>query len=164
MFQITLAPASQLVKGSDKSQLTYMLKNIELVYETIHSVTLANEAESVYNLRKEFAYDYVLRPEIRTLNKGTDKNFTIKIDTQNRSLKAVLLLFEEPYTEGTRDSEKYIFPDITKVKVTIKGQPSMVYNSGIAGTDMWVEAHCFFVKEKNKTEHINLTKFYTGDK
>ena len=89
MFQITLAPASQVVKGSDTSQLTYTLKNIELVYETIHSVTLANEAESVYNLGKEFAYDHVLRPEIRTLDKGTDKNFTIKVDTQNRSLKAV---------------------------------------------------------------------------
>ena len=164
MFQITLAPASQVVKGSDTSQLTYTLKNIELVYETIHSVTLANEAESVYNLGKEFAYDYVLRPEIRTLNKGTDKNFTIKVDTQNRSLKAILLLFEEPYTEGTRDSEEYIFPDITKVKVTIKGRPSMVYNSGIAGTDMWEEASRFFVKEKNKTEHMNPTKFYTGDK
>ena len=89
MFQITLAPASQVVKGSDTSQLIYTLKNIELVYETIHSVTLANEAESVYNLGKEFAYDHVLRPEIRTLDKGTDKNFTIKVDTQNRSLKAV---------------------------------------------------------------------------
>jgi len=55
MFQITLAPVSQMVKGSDTSQLTYTLKNIELVYETIHSVTLANEAESVYNLGKEFA-------------------------------------------------------------------------------------------------------------
>jgi len=159
VFQITLAPASQVVKGSDTSQLTYTLKNIELVYKTIHSVTLANQAESVYNLGKEFAYDYVLRPEIRTLNKGTDKNFMIKVDTQNRSLKAVLLLFEEPYTEGTRDSEKYIFPDITKIKVTIKGRPSMVYNSGIAVTDMWEEARRFFVKEKNKTEHMNPTKF-----
>ena len=90
------------------SQLTYTLKNIELVYKTIHSVTLANQAESVYNLGKEFAYDYVLRPEIRTLNKGTDKNFMIKVDTQNRSLKAVLLLFEEPYTEGTRFREIHL--------------------------------------------------------
>ena len=29
---------------------------------------------------------------------------------------------------------------------------------------MWEEARHFFVKEKNKTENINLTKFYTGDK
>ena len=27
---------------------------------------------------------------------------------------------------------------------------------------MWEEASRFFVKEKNKTENMNLTKFYTG--
>ena len=29
---------------------------------------------------------------------------------------------------------------------------------------MWEEARRFFVKEKNKTEHMDMTKFYTGDK
>jgi len=40
----------------------------------------------------------------------------------------------------------------------------MLYNNGIEGKNMWEEARSFFVKEKNKTEHMNLTKFYTGDK
>jgi len=40
----------------------------------------------------------------------------------------------------------------------------MIYNSGIEGKDMWEEAHRFFVKEKNKTVHMNATKFYTDDK
>jgi len=40
----------------------------------------------------------------------------------------------------------------------------MLYNNGIEGKDMWEEAHRFFVKEKNKTENMNLTKFYTGDR
>jgi len=54
-LELNLAPASQVVQSSNTSQLTYTLKNIELEYETIHSVTLAKEAESVYNLGKEFA-------------------------------------------------------------------------------------------------------------
>jgi len=29
---------------------------------------------------------------------------------------------------------------------------------------MWEEARNVFVKEKNKTEHMDMTKFYTGDK
>jgi len=29
---------------------------------------------------------------------------------------------------------------------------------------MWEEARNLFVKEKNKTEHMDLTKFYTGDR
>jgi len=40
----------------------------------------------------------------------------------------------------------------------------MIYNNGVEGKDMWEEAHRFFVKEKNKTEHMNLENFYTGDK
>ena len=39
----------------------------------------------------------------------------------------------------------------------------MFYNNGIEGQDMWEEAHNLFVKEK-KTEHMNTTKFYSGDK
>ena len=70
----------------------------------------------------------------------------------------------EPYDRGARNSEKYILPDLTKVSVTINGSPNMLYNNGIEGKDMWEEARRFFVKEKNKTENMNLTKFYTGDK
>ena len=29
---------------------------------------------------------------------------------------------------------------------------------------MWEEVSRFFVKEKNKSENMNLTKFYSGDK
>ena len=40
----------------------------------------------------------------------------------------------------------------------------MLYNNGIEGKDMWKEVSRFFVKTKNKTQHMNLTKFYTADK
>jgi len=53
---------------------------------------------------------------------------------------------------------------VTKVSVTINGSPNMLYNNGIEGKDMWEEASRFFVKEKNKTEHMDLKTFYTGDK
>jgi len=70
----------------------------------------------------------------------------------------------EPYVAGAWDLEKYIFPDITKVSVTINGLLSMLYNEGIESKDMWKEASCFFAKEKSKTEHMMLQKFYTGDR
>ena len=40
----------------------------------------------------------------------------------------------------------------------------MLYNSGMEGKDIWAEASRFFVKTKDKTQHMNLTKFYTDDK
>ena len=79
-------------------------------------------------------------------------------------MKGILLLFIEPYTGGTRDSEKYIFPDLTKVDVTMNSKPNMLYNHSIESMYMWGEASHFFVKGKNKTEHMDMTKIYTNDK
>ena len=47
VFEVTLAPASQVVKGSDPTKLKYKLTNIQLEYEMIRSKMLAEEAISV---------------------------------------------------------------------------------------------------------------------
>jgi len=163
-FVVTLAEAEHVVRGSEKTELKYKLTDIQLEYEIIRSKTLADEARSVYSSGKEFIYDHVQRLKVVTFKKETDTRLNIKVDAQRRSLKAILLLFMEKYDGGARDSEKYIFPDLTKVSVTINGSPNMIFNDGIEGNDMWEEARRFFVKEKNKIEHMNATKFYTDDK
>jgi len=164
VFELTLAPASQVVKGSDKTKLKYKLTNIRLEYQMIRSKTLADKARRVYSSGKEFAYDHVTRSKVVTFKEDTDTRVNINVDAQRRSLKGILLLFIEPYDAGARDSEKYVFPDLTNVSVTINGLPNMLYNNGIEGMDMWEEANRFFVKERNKTEYMNVTKFYTGDR
>ena len=108
VFEVSLAPASQVVKGSDPTKLKYKLTNIQLEYEMIRSEMLAEEAERVYKFGKEFAFDDVY------LDKGTETRINIKVSAQRRSMKGILLLFVEPYTAGTRDSEKYIFPTLKK--------------------------------------------------
>jgi len=153
-----------VVRGSDTNQLKYKLKNIQLEYKMIRSKTLADEARSIYSSGKEFTYDHLMHDKEVAFKKDTDTRINIKVNAQRRSLKALLLLFVESYTAGDRDSEKLIFPDLTKVSVTVNGSPNMLYNNGIEGKDMWEEASNLFVKEKNKTGHMNMTKFYTGDK
>ena len=96
-----------MVKGSDKTALKYKQTNIQLQYEMIRSKTLAAEAESVYSSGKEFAYDHVLLSEVAKFIKDTDTLINIKVNAQTRSLKALLLLFVEPYDRGNRDSEKW---------------------------------------------------------
>ena len=53
----------------------------------------------------------------------------IKVDSQRRSMKSILLLFVKPYSAGARYSEEYIFPDLNKVFVTINGSPNMLYTA-----------------------------------
>ena len=164
VFEVTLAPESQVVKGSDPTKLKYKLTNIQLEYEMIHSENLAEEAESVYTSGKEFAYDHVSRPKVVPINRGTETRINIKVDSQRRSMKGILLLFVEPYAAGTRDSEKYIFPALKKISVTINGSPNMLYNNGIESQDIWSEVSRFFMKEKYKPQHMTLEKFYTKNK
>ena len=88
----------------------------------------------------------------------------IKVDSQRRSMKGILLLFVEPYTAGARDSEKFIFPDLEKVSVTINGSPNIIYDNGIESRDAWTQVSRFFMKEKRKPQHMTLQKFYAENK
>ena len=153
VFELVLAPADQVVIGPDKTKLKYKLANIQLEYEMIRSEQLANEATSVYESGKEFAYDHVSRNTVVRVNSQTER-VNIKVDSQRRSLKGILLLFVEPYTAGARDSEKYGFPDLKKVHVTINGSPNMVYNNGIESEDAWRQASRFLMKQKHKPQHM----------
>ena len=117
----------------------------------IRSKYLAEEAESAYTSAKEFAYDHVSRSKVVPINRGTETRINIKVDAQRRSMKGILLLFVEPYAAGTRDSEKYIFPALKKINVTVNGSPNMLYNNGIESQDIWSEVQPLFHERKLKT-------------
>ena len=104
-FELVLAPASQVVRGSDPSKLKYKLTNIQLEYEMIRSKTLADEAFSAYSSGKEFAYDHIQRDEVVMFAKGTDTRLNLRVNPQRRSLKGILLLFVEPCVAGARQAE-----------------------------------------------------------
>ena len=61
VFEVTVAPASQVVKGSDPTKLRYKLTNIQLEYEMICSEDLADKAATVYENGKEFVRTYLGR-------------------------------------------------------------------------------------------------------
>ena len=164
LFELTLAPASQVVRGSDTSKLVYKLINIQLEYETILSKRLADEATSFYTHGKEFAYDQVVLEEVVEVNRGTEGILNCRVNPQRRSLKGILLLFIVPYTAGARDSENYLNPDITKVSVTVNSSPNKSYNEGINGIDMWNEVSRFFGTKSSGRPNMNLTKYLTDNK
>ena len=174
IFELTLAPASQVVRGSDTTKLVYKLENIQLEYETIRSKRLADKATSTYTNGKEFAYDLVMRERVVTISRGGDTRLNLRINPQRRSLKGILL-FINPYPAGARDSESYFNPDITKVQVTVNGVPNQIYNEGISGADMWNELTRYFNPHTHTRGHtalmpaqgrpnMNLAKYLTGNK
>ena len=164
LSESTLAPASQVVKGSDASKLVYKLTNTQLECEVIRSKQLADEATSFYTHGKEFAYDLVVLKEVIEVNRSTEGRLNYRVNPQRRSLKGILLLFIVPYTAGARDSENYFNPEITKVSVTVNSSPNRVYNEGITGIDMWNEVSRFFGTKSGGRPNMNLTKYLTDNK
>ena len=53
-------------------------------------------------------------------------------------MKGILLLFED--YSGTRDTENFYDPKITKVEMTIEGVPNQLYSQGMRGYQQWEEA------------------------
>ena len=165
VFELTLAPAGQVVNGSDPSKLGYKLENIQLEYEVIRSKTLADEALSTYSSGKEFAYDLVMGERVVPITRGSDDPpHYLRVNPQRKSLKGILLLCINPYNPGARDSENYFNPDITKVKVTVNGVPNRVYNEGISGKDMWNELTRHFNPHSGGWPNMTLTKYLTANK
>ena len=164
VFELTLASATQVVRGSDPSKLGYKLENIQLEYEVIRSKRLADEALSTYSSGKGFAYDLVMRERIVPITRGSDTRLTIRVNPQRRSLKGILLLFINPYQSGGRDTEHYFNPDITKVKVTVNGVPNRVYNEGNSGRDMWNELTRYFNPHTGGRPNMTLAKYLSANK
>ena len=74
VFEMRLAPAGNVVKGSDGTKLDYELNNIQLEYEVIHSKELADESMKKYLNGKRFMYEHVTHH--KTLTILTDKRIS----------------------------------------------------------------------------------------
>ena len=105
-----------------------------------------------------------MRARVVPIARGSDTRINLWVNPQRRSLKGILLLFINPYTAGTRDSESYFNPDITKVKVTVNRVPNRVYNEGISGTDMWNELTRYFNPHSRGWPNMTLSKYLTANK
>ena len=100
VFELTLATASQVVKGSDTTKLGYKLENIELEYEVIRSKTLAEETVSTYASGKEFAYDLVMRERVVPITRGSETHLTIRVNPSAGRSRASCFCSSTPTIQG----------------------------------------------------------------
>lgn len=76
-------------------------------------------------------------------------------------MRGIVLFFRD----DTKHSEHFVFPNITKVVVTIEGVPNSLYAGGngvLKQTELFHEAEAFFLDDT--TDTLTPTKFYTDSK
>ena len=138
MFEITLASVSDVVNFTDVTKAPmYTLKNLELEYSSISSDYLAQQASSAYASGKGFYYENVLLHKTFDISKPDDGVINEHVNVPRRSMTGILCLFNDTITAGTRNSEKFVNPDIQSVSININGMPNKLYSKEMITTDFY---------------------------
>ena len=93
-----------------------------------------------YAGRMAILYDRLLRHRQITKNKS-DALWNINLNVPARSMKGILMLFEDPSKTNT---ETYYNPKITKVEMTIEGIPNQLFSQGMRAYQQWDEINRYF--------------------
>ena len=151
-FNYKTPSASEImIAQSGESVGDYALKESKLIYESIESSDAYSQAAAEY---ADTDFSFVDISYLKPTNWGKDQTSVVESVNVPRSMRAIIMLFKHT---DTVDSEEYIYPNITKVDVTIDGRPNAVYSNGIGIDDLYREARrVFYVKDTNMTEK----KFY----
>ena len=158
-YKIRLPRADTIMKAqSGQAVGGYTLESLALEYETLENPELAEQALSGYEIGRSLSYEHV------TLLRKTEwsKHSTLVNETVNlprKSMKAIVMLFKEK--GDITDSEKYVYPKITGVKITVEGAPNAVFSQGMKKYDFFTEARRFFLNRKRDV--MEVEDFYSKD-
>ena len=123
----------------------------------VSDIELARQIRQQADGRMAILYDRILRHRKITKNKS-DTLWNINLNVPARSMKGILMLFEDP--ERT-DTEDFYNPKITKVEMTIEGVPNQLYSQGMKAYQQWDEINKFFaLTSKRDKKQTNLQKIY----
>ncbi len=94
----------------------YALKEPKLIYKSIESQNMYSQAAAEY---ADTDFPFVDISYLKPTNWGKNQTSVVEsVNVPRRSMRAIVMLFKHT---DTVDSEEYIYPNITKVDVTIDG-------------------------------------------
>ena len=134
---------SRVVVATGDAATSYTVENICLEFDMVTQPDLARQIRNLYAGRLAVLYERVLRHRKITANKS-DTLWNINLNVPARSMKGILLLFEDPAAAFQRDTESFYNPKIEKVEACIEGIPNQLYSQGMRAYQLWDEARKYF--------------------
>ncbi len=150
-YELTFNNYDKVIKTTD-SNASYKIKNICLEFDMVSDVELARQIRQQIDGKMVILYDRILRHRKITKNKS-DTLWNINLNIPARSMKGILMLFEDP---DRTDSEDYYNPDITKVEITIEGVPNQLYSQGMKAYQQWDEINKYFALNSKQSKETNM--------
>jgi len=142
-YELTFNDYSRVIKATGDTKASYAIENISLEFDMVTHSDLTRMIRTQYAGRLAIYYDRVLRHRKMTKDKS-DTLWNINLNTPAKSMKGILMLFEETGSGFDRDCEKFYNPKIEKVEVTVEGVPNQLYSQGMRAYQQWDEARKHF--------------------
>ena len=142
-YELIFNDYKHVIKATGDADAKYKIEKLSLEFEKVTSNELGRMAREQYASRAVIYYDRVLRDSMVRRDKS-DHGWTINIQKPARSIKGILMLFQEPAEAFQKNTEEFYNPKITKVTVTIEGLTNQLYNDGLSAYQQWDETRKFF--------------------
>ena len=149
-YELTFNDYNKVINSSDVDA-SYTIKNICLEFDTVSDTELARQIGQQTNGKMAILYDRILRHRKITKNKS-DTLWNINLNVPARSMKGILMLFEDPERTNT---DHFYNPKITKVEMTIEGVPNQLYSQGMKAYQQWDEINKFFALTSKRSRETD---------
>ena len=149
-YELTFNDYNKVINSSDVDA-SYTIKNICLEFDTVSDTELARQIGQQTNGKMAILFDRILRHRKITKNKS-DTLWNINLNVPARSMKGILMLFEDPERTNTED---FYNPKITKVEMTIEGVPNQLYSQGMKAYQQWDEINKFFALTSKRSRETD---------
>ena len=158
-YELTFNDYMKVINATDADS-SYVIKNICLEFDMVTDPELARQIRQQYSGRMAILYDPVLRHRKITKNKS-DTLWNINLNVPARSMKGILMLFEDPDRIST---DAFFNPNITKVEVTIEGIPNQLFSQCMRSYQQWDEINKYFAltsKRGKETDRVAKDLYLT---
>ena len=147
-----------MFQATGDTDASYNIENLSLEYDMVTQPELARMIHNQYNGRVAILYDRMMRHRKISRDK-CDTLWNINLNVPARSMKGILLLFEDVAAQQpfARNTEAFYNPKITKVEITIEGIPNQLFVQGMRAHQMWDEARKLFAALPDRKRHPDVS-------
>ena len=158
-YELTFNDYNKVISSTDADS-SYVISNICLEFDMVTDSELARQIRQQFSGRMAILYDRILRHR-KITKKKSDTLWNINLNVPARSMKGILMLFEDPDRTSTED---FVNPNITKVEMTIEGVPNQLYSQGMRQYQQWDEINKYFAltsKRDKETDKVAKDLFFS---
>ena len=158
-YELTFNVYYKVINSTDANS-SYVISNICLEFDMVTDSELARQIRQQFSGRMAILYDRILRHR-KITKKKSDTLWNINLNVPARSMKGILMLFEDPNRKSTED---FVNPKITKVEMTIEGVPNQLYSQGMRQYQQWDEINKYFAltsKRDKETDKVAKDLYFS---